>query len=158
MKKQCLLLLAGFILTANLTFCQSNTVASGGNGSGSGGAVSFSIGQIDYISSTGNPGTINQGVQQPYEIYLISGIDEFGQDINVSIGPNPTIDILNIYVNEQFDGIYYKLFDLNGKELTSTQKLIQHAQIDLSGYPIGDYQLMIIQFDKIIQSYKILKK
>lgn len=158
MKKQYLLLLAGLCLISNRSYCQSNTVASGGNGSGSGGTVSFSIGQIDYISSAGSTGTINQGVQQPYEIFLTNGIDEFGQNINVSIGPNPTIDILNIYVNEQLDDIYFKLIDLNGKELSSKQKLNQHAQIDLSAYPVGNYQLSIIQYDKIIQSYKILKK
>jgi hypothetical protein len=158
MKKQYFLLLIVLILFSNITLCQSNTVASGGNGSGSGGTVSFSIGQIDYVSTTGSTGSINQGQQQPYELFLTSGIEEYQQLINISIGPNPTVDKLNIHLNEQIEGLYCKLIDINGKEIIIKHKLNQHAQIDLSAYPVGTYLLSIIKQDRIIQSYKILKK
>ena len=45
---------------------QQNSVSAGGDVSGSGGTVSFSVGQIDYLSITGAGGSVAQGVQQPY--------------------------------------------------------------------------------------------
>ena len=52
------------------TSAQQNTVASGGMATGSGGSVSYSIGQIDYITATGTGGTASQGVQQVYRLTI----------------------------------------------------------------------------------------
>jgi hypothetical protein len=137
---------------------QSNTVTSGGNAAGSGGNVSYTVGQIDYISSDGSNGSFNQGVQQPYEIYSTSGLGEFSQLFDLSIGPNPTADLLYLSIKEHIENLSFSLADLNGKELSKRRSLIQKAEIDMSAYPVGTYLLTIYQTDKIIQSYKILKK
>jgi len=42
--------------------------ASGGNATGTGGTVSYSVGQVFYTINTGTTGFIVQGVQQPFEI------------------------------------------------------------------------------------------
>lgn len=44
---------------------QQATTAAGGDAIGSGGSISYSIGQVLYISNTGDSGKINEGVQQP---------------------------------------------------------------------------------------------
>lgn len=44
---------------------QNIVLASGGNAMGTGGSVSYSIGQLDYISVSGSYGSVSQGVQQP---------------------------------------------------------------------------------------------
>lgn len=137
---------------------QSNTVSSGGNANGSGGTVSYSIGQIDYISSNGSNGSINQGVQQPYEIFSISGLDEFNQLFNIAIGPNPTTDLLYLSVKEHIENLSFSLVDLNGKELCQRHSLFEKAEIDMSAYPAGTYMLTIYKLNSSIQSYKILKK
>ena len=52
---------------------QNNTITTGADASNTNGSISYSIGQIDYVSS-GNASTfINQGLQQPYEIVTLSG-------------------------------------------------------------------------------------
>ncbi|HEY0297648.1 MAG TPA: T9SS type A sorting domain-containing protein [Arachidicoccus sp.] len=48
------------------SIAQRGTDASGGDGSGSAGSISYSIGQIDYVMATGSDNTIVDGIQQPY--------------------------------------------------------------------------------------------
>ncbi|MGD0341661.1 MAG: hypothetical protein ABSA76_08155, partial [Bacteroidales bacterium] len=55
---------------------QSTITTSGGNASGSGGSASYTIGQVVYSTITGTNGSSAQGVQQPYEISIITGIAE----------------------------------------------------------------------------------
>ncbi|MCX6272178.1 MAG: carboxypeptidase-like regulatory domain-containing protein [Bacteroidetes bacterium] len=52
---------------------QQGFVSTGGQATGAGGTVSFSIGQVDYLSAAGNNGTIIQGLQQPQSLRGISG-------------------------------------------------------------------------------------
>ena len=49
---------------------QEAVAAAGGEATGSGGTVSYTIGQINYTTNTGAGGTITQGVQQPYEFFI----------------------------------------------------------------------------------------
>ena len=55
-------------ITAN---AQQNTASAGGNYTGSGGSISFSIGQANYTYHSNAFGSVNQGVQQPYEIFPV---------------------------------------------------------------------------------------
>ena len=54
-------LLLGLGLTAQ---AQQATTATGGNASGSGGTVAYSVGQIVYTTNTGSTGSVAQGMQQ----------------------------------------------------------------------------------------------
>jgi len=71
-------LIAAFLLGIGLTGLQAqeSVTASGGNASGAGGTVSYSVGQVVYKTNTGSNGSEAQGVQQPYEISVIIGIEE----------------------------------------------------------------------------------
>jgi hypothetical protein len=61
-----LLLLLG--CNIQLLNAQTGIAAGGGNATGSGGSVSYSIGQVFYMMNTGTTGSVLQGVQQPWEI------------------------------------------------------------------------------------------
>jgi hypothetical protein len=60
-----------FVTGIGITCLQAQEAipASGGNGSGNGGSVSYSIGQVVDATYTGLSGSVAQGVQQPYEIH-----------------------------------------------------------------------------------------
>lgn len=86
-----------------ITFClfgygtillsQNAIPATGGNASGSGGSVSYSVGQVTYLINTGTSGSVAQGVQQPYEISVVTGIEEAsGIELEFSVYPNPASD------------------------------------------------------------------
>lgn len=67
-KKTVALLLLGFGITT--AQAQQATTATGGNASGSGGPVAYSVGQVVYTTNTSSNGSVAQGVQQPYEISI----------------------------------------------------------------------------------------
>jgi hypothetical protein len=61
---------------------QSTIPATGGNAAGNGGSVSYTVGQIVYTTVSGTNGSVAQGVQQPYEISVVTGIEN--KEINLS--------------------------------------------------------------------------
>ena len=63
-----LMILPGVLYFTSVISAQSGTITSGGDAAGSGGSVSFSIGQLDYTSISSAEGTVSQGLQHPYEI------------------------------------------------------------------------------------------
>ncbi len=74
---------------------QQATDAAGGNASGSGGSASYSFGQTFYTTHTSTNGSVAQGVQQPYEISIVTEIKE-AKDIRLSflVYRNPTSNFL----------------------------------------------------------------
>jgi hypothetical protein len=68
-------LIIGLFLCSFLNAQESVNTASG-NASGSGGSVSYSVGEIVYTTNAGDNGAVAQGVQQAYEISAVTGIEE----------------------------------------------------------------------------------
>ena len=73
-KTKPILLLATGLLWAGLAQAQESVNAYGGDAKGSGGTVAYSVGQIVYTTHTGATGSVAQGVQQAYEISVVTGI------------------------------------------------------------------------------------
>ncbi len=74
-KSRPILLLTAGLLWAGLAQSQESANASGGDATGSGGTVAYSVGQVVYTSNTSSSGTVDQGVQHAFEIYTV-GIKE----------------------------------------------------------------------------------
>ena len=137
---------------------QQATVASGENATGSGGSVSYSIGQVNYTFSTSAIGSINQGVQQPFEISTL-GTDNY-QNINLlmTVYPNPTVNTIILKIdNNYLDSLNFQLVDINGKQILS--KTISEAEtlIDLQNLAAAIYLLKINDTEKTIKTFKIIK-
>jgi hypothetical protein len=95
---------AVLLLGLGLTGLQAQTSvnATGGDASGGGGSVSYSVGQVVYTTNTGANGSVAQGVQQPFEISVVTGIEEAkGINLSVSAYPNPTTDYLELKVESE---------------------------------------------------------
>lgn len=135
------------------SFSQQNTVASGGDASGAGGSSSYSVGQIDYISSSGSNGNSNQGVQQPYEFFQEVGLEE--NNFVSSIFPNPTTDLILISFNYMAPRSL-SLFDAAGKLVITLESDMDSAEIDMSGYAQGSY-LLKIKEQQSLNTIKIIK-
>ncbi|WP_052172358.1 T9SS type A sorting domain-containing protein [Psychroserpens jangbogonensis] len=58
-------LIACLLFISQSIFSQESINASGSEATGSGGAVSYSVGQVFYSTQTGSNGTLSEGVQQP---------------------------------------------------------------------------------------------
>lgn len=155
-------LCAVFLLVLGLTelTAQEAIPASGGEASGVGGSVSYSVGQLVYTTNTGTNGSIAQGVQQPYEISVVTAIEEAnGINLSVSAYPNPTTDYLTLSVdNFETSNLSYQLYDMQGKLLE--RKIIKgnHACIAMSNLLPATYFVKVTESNKEIKTFKIVKK
>jgi opacity protein-like surface antigen len=133
--------------------------ASGGNGTGSGGSASYTIGQPGYTTSSGTNGSVSEGVQQPYEISTITGIeDAVGIVLASSVYPNPATDFLILRVDD-YEGmkLSYQLFDINGRLLESNYITGSESAIMMSRYSAGTYFLKVMSSNKDVKTFKIIK-
>ena len=154
-------LIAAFLLGIGLTGLQAqeSVTASGGNASGAGGTVSYSVGQVVYKTNTGSNGSEAQGVQQPYEISVIIGIEEAKYiTLQCSVYPNPTNDFLVLKVeNFNFSTINFQLYDINGKILMNNKPEGSVTNIAMSNLVPAIYFLKVFQGDKEIKTFKVIK-
>ena len=96
-------------------YAQIAVTAIGGEASGSGGTVSYSVGQVVYTTNTGTNGSVAQGVQQPYDIFILTGIELTDIDLKLSAYPNPTTNFLHLHIEEYSNENWtYLLYDLQG--------------------------------------------
>ena len=136
---------------------QEAVLTAGGEATGNGGTVSYSIGQVAY-TATGTNGSVTQGVQQVYEITTVLGMEFTNITLEVSIYPNPTTDYLNLKVENENDEILsYQLFDMNGR-LVDTQKLTGNATtIDMEAFQTSTYLLKVTNEQTTIKTFRIIK-
>ncbi len=143
------------VLCLNL-YSQSNTVSAGGDAEGDNGSISYSIGQVVYTSAQGSNGNINQGVQQPYDIGVVTGIDEVG--INLSVFPNPTSGLLTLTVaDDDASLLSYQLFDAAGRMIDTRNKLNSTNTISLDAYATGVYTLSVSRENKQVKSFRVVR-
>ncbi|MDG1334073.1 MAG: T9SS type A sorting domain-containing protein [Crocinitomicaceae bacterium] len=138
-----------------LGFTQQNTVSTGGEASGTGGTVSYSVGQIDYSNAQGTNGSINQGVQQPYEFYLLGIGSELTLD--VSLFPNPTNEFIILQLENFTNDLKYTLSDMKGKIIATDKIETSETHIDMREYATGRYNLTIANSTTTHQTIKIIK-
>jgi hypothetical protein len=133
--------------------------ATGGNASGSGGSVSYSLGQLFYSTQTTPVGSVSQGVQQPYEISVLSGIEEpKGINLVVSAYPNPTVNYITLKLdNIELSSLSFQLYDMSGKLLESKKVDGNQTKIFMSKLLPATYFLKVIKMNKEVKTFKIVK-
>jgi hypothetical protein len=138
---------------------QSTITASGGNASGGGGKVSYTVGQIVYTTNSNSNGSVAQGVQQPYEISVITGIEE-ARDINLScsVYPNPATDFLTLKImNYDKENLSYWLYGINGNLIETKKVTADENFVSLANHVSGTYFLKVVQGNKEVKTFKIIK-
>ena len=131
---------------------------SGGEASGSVGSASYSVGQTVYTTISGTNGTATQGVQQPYEISIVDGLEELGINLHVSVYPNPTTDFLQLTIeNENLKKFRYQLYDMNGKLLKNKKITVNETSIAFNNFLSATYYLKVIKGNKEVKTFKIIK-
>ncbi len=136
---------------------QESINTSGGEASGSGGTISYSIGQIVFSSKDAETGSVTEGVQQPFEISTIIGIELSTISLNVSVYPNPTTDFLKLKVETEYEKMIYQLYDIKG-EILQTQAIIsKETKIEMSKLTPSIYFVRVIKDNKEIKTFKVIK-
>ena len=152
-----------------ITFClfgfgttmqaQNTIPASGGNVSGGGGTVSYSVGQVVYTTNIGSNGSVAQGVQQPFEISVVTSIEEAkGISLEIVLYPNPATDFIMLKIeNCEIENLSYQLFDINGNLLLSNKVEGNETNIAMSNLVSATYFLKVTDNKKVIKTFKIIK-
>lgn len=138
---------------------QEAVSTSGGDAAGSGGTSSFSVGQVTYTTNTGTDGSMAQGVQQPYEISIVTEIEEAKEiSLSFSVYPNPTTNYLKINIgNYNPENLIYQMFDVNGKLIETNKISNNETRVEMNNSSRGIYFLKIINNNKELKTFQIVK-
>ena len=131
MKKITVISFLFFGVLTTTTQAQESVNAAGGNATGSGGTVSYTIGQIDYTCYEGNGGSVSQGVQQFDEIskFLTDTIPSI--NLEMVVYPNPTRGIVQCSKKSNI-----RVYSIQGNLINTFNGV---WQINFSNYGAGIY-------------------
>jgi hypothetical protein len=156
-----------WILCFSNALAQQSLNAAGGNASGSGGSASYSVGQVFYQTHTGENALVAAGVQQPYEISVVTSIEEAtGINLSVRIYPNPASYCLTLEIEEynpftpvtgKSAGLGYQLLDMNGRCIREGITSGSHTRILVDHLPSSTYLLKITRGNTEIKTFRIIK-
>lgn len=139
---------------------QTSVNTTGGNASGDGGSTSYSIGQVVYQTHTGTNGSVAEGVQQAYEISVVTAIEQAKNiDLSVMAYPNPATDYLTLSISKfKLSGLSYQLFDMSGKLLLNEKITSSQTHIVMSQLVSASYLLVVKEENMRLKTFKIVKK
>ena len=163
MKRTILKLSAPLLLCFTLAFglqAQETISATGGEATGDGGSVSYTVGQTFYSTNTGaNGNSVAQGVQQPYEISVITAIDEVkGINLEMSVYPNPTTKFLKLIVkSDKFENAIFQLFDIKGQLIKNGKITGSETLINMQSLNPSVYFLKVVDNNIELKTFKIIK-
>lgn len=144
-----------FLLFVLPVSAQQNTIAAGGNVSTASGSICYSIGNLDFVSIEGpSGGLVNQGLQQPIEIFDITEVTPLQSGVLVHVFPNPTTEILTI---ESKEAITWSLSDLNGRNVAESNTASNENQLHVGKLASGSYFLRVKSGSKTHKTFKINK-
>ena len=161
MRHKCLKLSAVLLLGLRLTGLQAQETipATGGNALGSGGSASYTVGQMVYQTNTGTNGSVAEGVQQPYEISIVTAIEDAnGINLSISAYPNPTFDYLTLEVKDfDFSNLTFQLYDIQGKLLQNEKITDRQSRVLMYNLLPATYFVKILEGNKEVKTFKIIK-
>jgi hypothetical protein len=139
---------------------QETIPVSGVTASGSGGSVSYTVGQITSNALTGTNGTVIQGVQQPYEISVVTAIDNSPPiRLECRVYPNPTSGIVKlIFESNVYEDMRFRLYDITGVLLQDKKIESTETDISLGNSSSSVYFLKLLKNNIEITVFKIVKK
>ena len=147
---------------------QQAVSSSGGTITDSGGSASITVGQIGYTYITDSGGSLQEGVQQAFDISPIPApaAPEFASDellekvldLNSKVFPNPTqTNITLAHGSSDLEDMHYELYDLQGRLVSKEQILNSSEIIEMHQLSSGTYVLHVFQYGIPAKSFKIVK-
>lgn len=151
------------IIILNLFLCfhvrgQESINASGGVFYNNDESISYSISQVFYIQKQFSTGSITEGVQQTNKIINLKK-DDYGLiDLNIELYPNPTVNYVVLDIkNQKLEEISYQLFTTNGKLICQEKIIKEKTVIEINNLVSSIYLLKVLNNNKHIKTFKIIK-
>lgn len=151
--------LAIAVLSGTFSFGQQAVSATGGKDTGTGGTASYTSGQANYTSLVSSSGKVTEGVQQPFEIHILTKLDPAPEiSLECEAFPNPATDYLILKIHrEEIENMRYQLIDLNGKILEEAFIGDAETTISLKHYKPTNYLLKVLNNSTEVMTFKITK-
>ena len=135
---------------------------SGADATGSSGTVTYSIGQVFYTYIGQSVYNVARGIQhEELEKTLTTPENNVEPKTEIFIFPNPTTD----YVTINMEGLEvengprsYQLYDIQGRILKQNTINQSETQINLTDLSSSIYILQVYLNNKVLKTFKILKK
>jgi len=125
---------------------------------GSGGKVSYTIGQLVYTNPTTAAGSLNQGIQQSIEFVTLSNPELTAVTLKALTYPNPTTDFIILALKDaNLTGVSYTMYDLLGRFVNKGTVTTFETKIGMKSVPIGVYILRVQQNNQALKTFKIIK-
>jgi hypothetical protein len=154
-----LMILIGLLMipVSMVVKAQESLSAAGGEATGGGGSASYTVGQLFYNTYSGPNGSVAEGVQQPYEISVITSIEEIPGIIS-AVFPNPVTEFLILRTELDGMNISFRLFDFSGRLLDEKRITDHETMIYMGRYSPGTYFLIITDGNRDLKTFKIIKQ
>lgn len=155
------ILLLPFCFEVNTLWTQSGIVTGGGQVTSGNGAISCTIGQIDYFNVTSPNASLYQGLQQPLEISEIVGIHDETFTAAFNIYPNPTDGVITLEMDEtnvRADQFLLSVFDVQGRTILQQNITRSSNKVDISHSNSGLYIFRITNSFNQFRTFRIIKK
>jgi hypothetical protein len=148
----------GIILTG--LHAQQTIISTSNDAAGIQGTVSYSVGQIVFHTKTGTSGNVSEGIQQPYEILFMTGIDE-EMEINLEcvLYPNPASSFVKLKIEKQTTrNLHFDLYNVNSVLLKSMKIEKEETTIPMEELVPATYFLTVFENNTILKTFRIIKK
>jgi hypothetical protein len=139
---------------------QQTAATAGGNIQGTGGSVSYTVGQVASLYQGQSFGSVAQGVQQSYEIFLVTGIAEVkGIALDFQVYPNPVQDFLKLKIQDlTLENLIWKIYDSSGKLLNNDRVSGAETLIPMTNYAAGIYLFSVTNKNNLqYKTFQIIK-
>jgi len=160
MNKKLFILLSGILFCGSVVFCQTiqNSVISSAGGSASSGNVmmDYTLGEIVVETFSAGGNTLTQGFHQTnLSLVAIENVDLFAE---ISIYPNPTSELVNIDIPQNYNEIDINMYDVTGKLIKNELNANGKVTFDVSALATGTYYLQVINpKNKQLKTFKLIK-
>ena len=119
--------------------------------------LDWSMGECVTATHSGGSYVITQGFHQ--NTYVVMTVENLRADINMSVFPNPTTDLVTIDFpsSEGYGNVKISVTDFSGKVLQTENFAGDIEQINFLNYAVGVYFISVLENNQLIKSFKIIK-
>jgi hypothetical protein len=124
------------------------------------GYLTFRLGELQTLQSSGNGNTLNSGFSAT-GITVSTIHPDDSQILDIKVFPNPVSEFLNIkIIHSNLDELSLSIVDLLGSEVyQSRHKFVpDKIGINAKSFPSGTYTLILKSKSEIISTHKIVKQ
>lgn len=102
--------------------------------------MSYAVGRVNYLAVSGTGGGIFQGIQLPFEITFIPGIENPDITIIWSVYPKPAGNFITIKTGSyDFKKFFYQFYDITGDLLLDGKATGDQSRIHVVNLKAGTW-------------------